>query len=990
MYRIILPSVLICLLLGTTLSRAAEPSEKLKSIAASPCVTSITPDLPLLPSNDQIEAEINTIISRFSDSFLGTSGPSASALTSAITNYNNLNIVVTGGDITGKKVTLFTEVNFLGTFARHLKFNPGDADIREKADRTVWWVTKQMCQGTLSDGNMYDYRNFAKAGVCLSDHLSSISKELFTGSLMAQSGMEHFYAPSYDEAYLIANKAINTDMIYNISDAVMAFVAFQDTPEERYRYMRTFKRFMERFFSHTPGTLDGLKVDGTGYHHWTAYDAYMYAYSTAATVLKHLDGTSFQVGKEHYLIFRDAVYAQLMYSNDPGVKALSMSGRHPQGRNTSLGSATVENLAMAGEKILGLSTADPILAGEYNRVYGFNSNFGYNSVTSFAETNGFYQFNHAAAGVFRKDKWLAVAKGCTDKLWGTETYSVNNRYGRYQSYGAMEIIYNGNITLGNGYDPDTWDWNYNPGATTIVLPWDMLHAQTERIDEYQQKEFAGSLAFKNRDFPALNRTSGTIGMFAMDFQQREGMGWGKIYGPKNHNATFTFKKSVFMFDDMIVCLGSNINNDDEAHPTVTTLFQRLDNIGYNIWTNGRTQHRTGSLEGNTDNWILSNYQTGFYVMADSSNSIRFLNEMQQTPNQNQTDPSLYTTNAKAQYWMSYIDHGTKPVDAGYEYIVIPATDREVMGALDTQIKNGNKPYTVHQKDATAHIIEHADGTRGYAVFNAGAPIDSSGLVAAVSHPALIMYQQNSQENQLLIALSHPALGFSSDAYLSSKPIAVTLRGTWLEKEDHPTISVESAGDHTIVTFTTKDGLPEEVTLYKPDGSTGANFSGTPQSIEAGSSVLFTDLSANSPTGWHWSFEGGVPSTSTSPNPEITYPSPGTYTVTLVTTNAAGFDFVAKNNYITVLPKNGTGIADITAPQMELFPNPAREAIYLTGPLPEKSRWNIRNSLGIPLQSGTIETLPAKIDITRLPAGVYLMEVSSPKPQQQLKRFVINR
>ena len=37
-----------------------------------------------------------------------------------------------------------------------------------------------------------------------------------------------------------------------------------------------------------------------------------------------------------------------------------------------------------------------------------------------------------------------------------------------------------------------------------------------------------------------------------------------------------------MFDDIIICLGSNISNNDQKNPTVTTLYQ---NVGLNksIW-----------------------------------------------------------------------------------------------------------------------------------------------------------------------------------------------------------------------------------------------------------------------------------------------------------------------------------------------------------------------------------------------------------------------
>jgi PKD repeat protein len=62
---------------------------------------------------------------------------------------------------------------------------------------------------------------------------------------------------------------------------------------------------------------------------------------------------------------------------------------------------------------------------------------------------------------------------------------------------------------------------------------------------------------------------------------------------------------------------------------------------------------------------------------------------------------------------------------------------------------------------------------------------------------------------------------------------------------------------------------------------------------------FYDVSSNSPTAWSWSFPGGTPSSSTLPNPQITYASGGTYAVTLQATNAAGTDTLTRTSYVNV-------------------------------------------------------------------------------------------
>lgn len=62
-------------------------------------------------------------------------------------------------------------------------------------------------------------------------------------------------------------------------------------------------------------------------------------------------------------------------------------------------------------------------------------------------------------------------------------------------------------------------------------------------------------------------------------------------------------------------------------------------------------------------------------------------------------------------------------------------------------------------------------------------------------------------------------------------------------------------------------------------------------------VQFSDTSFNAPTSWKWYFGDG--DSSTVRNPSHTYPGPGTYTVTLIATNANGADTLEKIGYIHI-------------------------------------------------------------------------------------------
>ncbi|MDB5206583.1 MAG: hypothetical protein JWR72_1658 [Flavisolibacter sp.] len=80
----------------------------------------------------------------------------------------------------------------------------------------------------------------------------------------------------------------------------------------------------------------------------------------------------------------------------------------------------------------------------------------------------------------------------------------------------------------------------------------------------------------------------------------------------------------------------------------------------------------------------------------------------------------------------------------------------------------------------------------------------------------------------------------------------------------------------------------------------ADFTATPVSGCSPLVVNFSDGSTGNPTLWFWDFGNGA--TSTLKNPSTTYFIPGTYTVTLTVTNAAGANTKTKLQYVTVYGK----------------------------------------------------------------------------------------
>lgn len=86
----------------------------------------------------------------------------------------------------------------------------------------------------------------------------------------------------------------------------------------------------------------------------------------------------------------------------------------------------------------------------------------------------------------------------------------------------------------------------------------------------------------------------------------------------------------------------------------------------------------------------------------------------------------------------------------------------------------------------------------------------------------------------------------------------------------------------------------------------ADFIADNKMICEGSSVTFSDQSWNGdPSSWSWIFAGGTPSSSVLSNPSVQYNSPGTYSVSLTTSNSSGGDNITNTDYIYVSPNTAS-------------------------------------------------------------------------------------
>ncbi|UOQ71496.1 endo-beta-N-acetylglucosaminidase [Hymenobacter cellulosilyticus] len=84
-----------------------------------------------------------------------------------------------------------------------------------------------------------------------------------------------------------------------------------------------------------------------------------------------------------------------------------------------------------------------------------------------------------------------------------------------------------------------------------------------------------------------------------------------------------------------------------------------------------------------------------------------------------------------------------------------------------------------------------------------------------------------------------------------------------------------------------------------------DFTASATVVVPNQTVTFSNASTNA-SSYFWTFEGGTPATSTAVFPTVQYAAPGTYSVKLRATNAAGRDSLTRTGYITVVAPGSSG------------------------------------------------------------------------------------
>lgn len=322
----------------------------------------------------------------------------------------------------------------------------------------------------------------------------------------------------------------------------------------------------------------------------------------------------------------------------------------------------------------------------------------------------------------RKDFYFSV-KMSSQRVVGTESVNQENVQGYYMGDGVALLSTNGK-EYQNVFP--FWDWKKLPGTTII-----------------QDKKPLPIIKFKafNTNSTFVGGVSnGKNGIAVMDYN-RDGL---------------KAKKSWFLFDDKIVCLGSDIsaNTAEEVTTTVNQSFLKGNVI---VGKNNQLQTNLRKGKAMQPNWIL--HDSIGYLFPKGGNINFSTNILEGSWNKvaKRYRPVILTEHI----FKLWFNHGSEPKNKNYNYILVPNATQDKMLNL-----HKNKPFkTINTKQQQS--VESLDKKQaGIVFYNKGTSKIKGGI--SVDKPCVVLIEEAS--DKLMFAISDPSH--------QSKSIRITINGKY--------------------------------------------------------------------------------------------------------------------------------------------------------------------------------------------------------------------
>ena len=257
----------------------------------------------------------------------------------------------------------------------------------------------------------------------------------------------------------------------------------------------------------------------------------------------------------------------------------------------------------------------------------------------------------------------------------------------------------------------TYDWAHCPGTTTAA-----------RIVQ----DYANAGRFTNGTEHTIGVSNGKYGNTAYDMNKK---------GTQ-------VKKGYFFFDDEFVALGSGINSTEgvNIHTTLNQCEAEDVNVGGQSVAEGTKEQIYNT------NWLY-NGKVGYVFLENTdvvvSNSVQTNNPSLWDEAKKNETPATFT---------AYLDHGLKPSNDSYAYIVVPNT---TAGAVSQYA--GNTPVTVIANNEKVQAVRH-DGLKQTQInfYQAGSLEYKDGYIITVNQPCSIIIDESEDTRKISVAVNDTA------------------------------------------------------------------------------------------------------------------------------------------------------------------------------------------------------------------------------------------
>ena len=201
------------------------------------------------------------------------------------------------------------------------------------------------------------------------------------------------------------------------------------------------------------------------------------------------------------------------------------------------------------------------------------------------------------------------------------------------------------------------------------------------------------------------------------------------------------KKSWFFFDNEYVCLGTEIHSTQDL-PVVTTVNQVLMRSDVYVMQNGEMKKLPkGNRELENVKWVYHD-KIGYILPGPST--VHVSNQAEQGRWSDITDQKNISEELiTEEVFMMYYNHGTRPGNASYQYIVVPDVSEQELA----ETAGNNRNIEILYNNSEIQAVKHKDsGICQMAFYKSGEVSISEGLNVRMDSQGMVMLKM--EENRI--------------------------------------------------------------------------------------------------------------------------------------------------------------------------------------------------------------------------------------------------